>query len=120
MAVFLYSGFLFWLSSLPASPEFVVYPDKILHFAAYFLYALLLWKALSGTSLVTQKWQSLIVVALIASGFAASDELHQSFVAGRNASIYDWFADVAGILGMLTLRIIRVKWRGDAVRYEPI
>lgn len=30
--------------------------------------------------------------------YAASDEVHQSFVPGRNASITDWAADAVGIL----------------------
>ena len=31
-------------------------------------------------------------------GYAASDEIHQSFVPGRDASIMDWAADAVGIL----------------------
>lgn len=30
--------------------------------------------------------------------YAASDEVHQSFVPGRAASVMDWIADAAGIL----------------------
>lgn len=30
--------------------------------------------------------------------YAASDEIHQSFVPGREASIFDWMADAVGIL----------------------
>jgi len=32
------------------------------------------------------------------SVYAASDEVHQSFVPGREMSILDWLADAAGIL----------------------
>lgn len=30
--------------------------------------------------------------------YAASDEMHQSFIPGRDANIMDWLADAAGIL----------------------
>jgi len=29
--------------------------------------------------------------------FAASDEIHQAFVPGRETDVMDWLADVAGI-----------------------
>lgn len=118
--VLLYSSFLFWLSSMPATPGLQHYPDKVLHFLAYFAYAYLLSLAITRHGLFRIEWHRLLVVAILAAAYAATDEFHQAFVPGRHASVYDWFADVAGILGMLTLRIFRVKWRGNAVRYEPI
>ena len=36
----------------------------------------------------------------IASAYAASDEWHQSFVAGRDSDLFDWVADSIGaVLG---------------------
>lgn len=30
--------------------------------------------------------------------YAATDEIHQAFVPGRDANLMDWIADIAGIL----------------------
>jgi VanZ family protein len=51
-----------------------------------------------------------LLAFLIASGYAATDELHQSFVEGRHASVLDWAIDSAGA-GIVALRL-----RGAALR----
>lgn len=119
--VILYAGLIFALSSLSAVPEIPEKSDKILHFFEYFFFAFLLCRAFGRERLWTLESRRFLIVALIGSLYAASDELHQSYVPGRYASIYDWFADVAGILGMLTLMVIRLKWRGSGRQsYETI
>jgi VanZ family protein len=119
--VILYAGVIFALSSLSAVMEMPKESDKILHFLEYFFFAFLLWRAFARERLWTLESGRFIMVALIGSLYAASDEIHQSYVPGRYASIYDWFADVAGILGMLTLLVIRLKWRGSGRQsYETI
>ncbi len=35
--------------------------------------------------------------------YAASDEIHQSFIAGRHARLLDWMADLVGILIVVAL-----------------
>jgi len=109
--VILYAGVIFAFSSLPTVPELPQKSDKILHFLEYFLLAFLLWRVLARERFWTLESERALAIVLIGSAYAAFDEIHQSFVPGRYASIYDWFADVAGILGMLTLMIIRLKWR---------
>ena len=117
----LFAGFIFALSSLSAIPEMPKKSDKILHFLEYFFLALLLWRAFACERFWTLESGRVIAVVLIGCLYAASDEIHQSYVPGRFASIYDWFADVAGILGMLTLMVIRLKWRGSGRQsYETI
>jgi VanZ family protein len=116
--VVLFAGLIFWLSSLTGVPRLGGWSDKLFHFAEYFLFALLLWRALTAEHRGTVDLRRALGVLLIGSVYAASDEVHQSLVPGRYASIYDWFADVAGILGMITLMISRVKWRGGAVNYH--
>lgn len=109
------------LSSLSAVPEMPKKSDKIVHFLEYFLFGFLLWRAVARDRFWAMESGRFLIVLLIGSLYAASDEIHQSYVPGRYASIYDWFADVAGILGMLTLMVIRLKWRGsDRQRYETI
>jgi hypothetical protein len=119
--VILYAAGIFALSSLTAVPEMPKKSDKILHFLEYSLFAFLLWRALARDRIGTLERGRVLIVVLIGSLYAATDEIHQSYVPGRYASIYDWFADVAGILGMLTLMVIRLKWRGsDRQSYETI
>ena len=122
MPVILFAAVIFWFSSRTGVPRLPGPTDKILHFVEYFIFALLLWRALAGSLTAEFTFRRAVAVFLIASLYALSDEVHQSFVPGRYASIYDWFADVAGILGMITLMISRVKWRGRAVNdhYEKI
>ena len=66
---------------------------KLVHFAEYALLAFLWWRALVGR---TASASAALAALLIASAYAASDEYHQSFVAGRHASAVDWAIDVAG------------------------
>lgn len=47
-----------------------------------------------------------MITMLFVSVFGALDEVHQSFVPGRFASIYDFYADlVGGGIGVLLVRI---------------
>ena len=119
LPVIFYAGIIFALSSLSAVPEMPKRSDKILHFLDFFFFAFLLWRAVVRDRPWTLEISRFLTVVLIGSLYAATDELHQSYVPGRYASIYDWFADVAGILGMLTLMVIGLKWRGSGrQRYE--
>jgi VanZ family protein len=112
-----YAAVIFWLSSIPPIQTGPSYADKIFHFTEYFIFAFLLLKAFTKR-LVQGK--DAIAPLLIGAIYAATDELHQAFVPGRTPSVFDWIADVAGILGMLTLMFISLKWRGKAVKYETV
>ncbi|MEJ0088912.1 MAG: VanZ family protein [Limisphaerales bacterium] len=76
------------------------------HLTEYALLALLVWRALHLTKNKLPRWSwpkvggTLLVVFL----FAASDEVHQSFVPTRTAQVSDVFIDMAGsALGLLFL-----------------
>ena len=99
----LYSAFIFYQSSMAHVPGAEHFPDKFLHFVGYFAYAFLLWRALVQDSTRTYTWKRNAIIFIVCALYAASDEFHQSFVPGRDCSIYDWFADVAGIIAMITL-----------------
>jgi VanZ family protein len=70
--------------------------DKILHLIAYFVYTILLMIYLNGNFDLT-KGKILLITFGIATVFAISDEIHQSFIPGRTASVYDFLADLIGI-----------------------
>jgi VanZ family protein len=66
---------------------------KLVHFAQYALLAFLWWRALAQR---TDQAPAVLAALLITSAYAASDEYHQGFVAGRHASPIDWLIDTAG------------------------
>ena len=116
----LYAGFIFWLSSVSHVPTGPENSDKVFHFFEYFLFATLLWRAFRSAHFRRHRIQRALVVFLVGAVYAATDEFHQLFVPGRTSSVFDWMADVAGIIGMLTLMLIAVKWRGTTFDYDSI
>lgn len=91
MALLLIGG-LFYLGRLPVAVGLLAEPwDKVVHASLFAVIAILL--ALSrkqGT------WRWLVASVMLASGVGALDELHQHFLPGRNADIYDFAADFLG------------------------
>lgn len=81
-------------------PDFgLTIEDKIVHFFIFTCYGLCTELALSSFGL--KKKPIIILTIIIGLFFGASDEIHQSFVPGRDCSIFDWFADCLGILTSL-------------------
>src|ERR671917_2805503 len=66
---------------------------KLVHFAEYALLCFLWWRALAA---VTTPERAALWAFLIASGYAVTDEYHQTFVEGRHGSALDWAIDSAG------------------------
>jgi VanZ family protein len=85
---------------------------KLVHFAEYALLCALWWRALrdrvSGDA-------ALAVAVAITSVYAATDELHQSFVSGRHGTPVDWLIDTAGAL---TAALLIRRW--DRSRRERV
>ncbi len=66
---------------------------KLIHFDEYALLCFLWWRALAT---VTNPRRAALYAFLIASGYALTDEFHQSFVEGRHGTPVDWLIDSAG------------------------
>jgi VanZ family protein len=80
---------------------------KLIHFAEYALLTFLWWRALAT---VTTPGRAALFAFLISSGYAATDEYHQTFVEGRHGSPIDWAIDSAGAAAVaLKLRTVRVR-----------
>jgi VanZ family protein len=99
---------LFIGTTLPSAKyaDFFEISDKIKHFSAYSILAILL-----GLNLYFQeKWKSLSLFHLnytfiICGIYGILDELHQLFVPNRSAEVLDWVADILGtILGIILVR----------------
>lgn len=72
----------------------VGYRDKIVHFGAYAVLAILV--ATAWASRVGHLgWSALVCLVLVLTIYGAFDEISQPPF-GRNCNIYDWLADVAG------------------------
>jgi len=95
-ATLAYAVLIFWLSSepdpLPALTERLW--DKGIHFAEYGTLGALLLASLRASGVAPRR--ALVVAALLASLYGASDEVHQAFVPQRDADVRDWAADTLG------------------------
>lgn len=97
-------------SKLPL-PDSVVFPgaDKILHAFAFgcFAFAFSYW--LDGGMWKSKPAACILIVCIAAACYGASDEIHQIFVPGRDASVYDWIADCTGALAASLVRAALVR-----------
>jgi len=71
---------------------------KFAHAAEYGILTALLFNALQIH--IRRKPHALVVTALAATVFASSDEWHQTFVPGRDASLRDLGIDALGVVGV--------------------
>ena len=98
-------GVIFALSAQPSLDSGLGAIDqigrKLIHFGEYALLCFLWWRALAS---VTTPRRAALLAFLITSGYAVTDELHQTFVDGRHGNALDWLIDSAGA-GLVALRL---------------
>ncbi len=103
---------LFILSNVEYSivPELsLTFVDKIAHFIAFFVYTVFVIIAIAPYASSKRK---LIKLSIAWSAFyGVFDEVHQYYVPGRDCNIYDWFADLAGVILAIVLlkHILKLK-----------
>jgi len=93
LPIVFWCGLIFYLSSLPVPPPtgnffFDIVLPNLAHLAEYALLFTLLWRA-------SKSFPFSLFLAIL---YAFSDELHQSFVPTRTASINDILVDILGVL----------------------
>jgi VanZ family protein len=93
LPVYVYFVLIFVLSSFPIQVK--AGTDKILHFIEYFLMGFLIARSLL-LSWSLSRWQGILIAGLIGGFLGAVDEIHQYFVPGRFASVYDASVDFLG------------------------
>ena len=90
-------GVIFVLSAQPSLDSGLGAVDligrKLIHFAEYALLCFLWWRALVT---ITTPRRAALLAFLLASGYALTDEYHQTFVDGRHGTPVDWLIDSAG------------------------
>jgi len=91
----LYMGLIFLFSSFPPPMELpsFSFADKLAHLLEYGLLASLIYFALGKSQANTHP---VFVPFLIAFLYGLSDEVHQYFIPGRDADVFDAVADAVG------------------------
>lgn len=84
-------------STLPLPPTPFIGVDKIAHLIAYAALAFAV-ALLFPLSWWEKPFSTAIFAISIASFYGITDEIHQHFVPGRDASIADWVADTLGAI----------------------
>ncbi len=90
--------FIFWQSSNSGLIEAPLFPydDKVMHFLAYGLLSILALRDLQEEKPFWSTSKIRLIAVLFSSLYGLSDEVHQSFVPERFASIGDFIADCFG------------------------
>lgn len=78
---------------------------KLIHFGEYALLCFLWWRVFVRHA---DARRAALIALVVTSAYAATDELHQTFVEGRHGSPIDWAIDTAGAATAATL----VRTRG--------
>ncbi len=110
-AVILAIWFLSSQSTLPV-PQAVFGMDKVAHFIAYAVLSFSVSLCFPQESFRKAFWRTAVAIFLITVLYGALDEFHQSFVPGRDTSVWDWLADVVGAgVGVIGSWLINIRKR---------
>jgi len=106
--------------ALSAQPGLTFAPDagidlvirKAGHVAFFAILALLTWRAVARTTTSRRPWTWALGMTV---AYAVTDELHQAFVAQREASVHDVALDAVGaVIAVLALEIVGTTRRRRA------
>lgn len=105
------AALIFYLSHQTELPgPLTPFPDWVAHGVEYGFFTLTLAYATTRGFARGLRARSRVAAAVfIASLYGVSDELHQSFVPGRDPAVLDWLADTVGALIMAC--VILASWR---------
>lgn len=109
-----YMALIFYISSIPGPIRYELPygADKVLHLFEYALLGFILSLCLKGSG----KRSSILFAWLIASLYGLSDEIHQSFVPGREASLADFLSDCTG--GLIGAKLSQLIYNRNHLRSE--
>ena len=99
---------IFFLSHQSDPPGVEVVPNYIVHFFEYGFFGLAVLLGVTSTFSKRLIARRALITVLIASLYGATDEFHQSFIPGREASFQDLVADTLGAV-VFTIAIYLVK-----------
>lgn len=109
--VIAFAFLIFIISSLTISLEKDPFPlfDKVAHVSEYAIFAMLVFRALSGTLRRTDFLCIALLTVIISVGYGLGDELHQYFVPVRHADARDILADGLGAVVAVTAMFFKRK-----------
>jgi len=94
---------IFILSSIPGltpPPLGFAWQDKFYHFLEYSILSLVLFAAFRSTARKAWRKNAHWLTIVVALFYAATDEVHQTFVRNRNGDFWDWVADGVGVIAV--------------------
>ena len=71
--------------------------DKLYHALGYFIFGVCLGMFFTGIRSDSPMRRTRLLTLLTGAIYAATDEIHQYFVPGRQCDIFDWVADLLGV-----------------------
>ena len=87
---------IFAVSSITLPASVAVIPDWSTHGSAYALLSLLCCRALAGGLGAPLRRKDALLAVVLCAAYGATDEVHQHFVPGRQATVADLAKDVVG------------------------
>lgn len=98
LTVLIWMGVIFYFSSLPGEDIPALFPlqDIVFHAMVYAALAYLFIRALKNTCPKLSMRKLIFFTVVFGIIYGLTDEFHQSFVPGRNASFSDLFIDTVG------------------------
>ena len=117
VALVLYWPAIFIGTHIPQIPRWVgqmAISDKTLHFVAYLLLSFLLWFAVNPAKKVNWRKPAVWWILFAVVWYGVIDEWLQKYV-GRNADVYDFFADLAGAITGLAILTFVNFWPASLV-----
>lgn len=114
LAVVLWAGLIFFLSSLsdPPGTTSAEWPSNLAHMVLFGVLALLILRVLRAWSQDRPLLPLALVAWLLAVAYGVSDEWHQSFVPNRDVSALDAAFDALG--AAIALIIVLVIWGAES------
>lgn len=107
LPVLLWMLVIFYFSSVPGDdlPQFFAFQDILFHLVAYIILVYFFTRALRKTNPLFIPRKVIYLAVVFGVTYGASDEFHQFFVSGRNASLADLLIDSLGsLIGSLIYR----------------
>jgi VanZ family protein len=109
--VLAYVAVIFTLSAQPnlQPPFHFNNSDKYCHMLEYGGLGFLLSRAIRAAARLRLAHVAALVVTGLGAAIGAADEMFQSYIPGRDSSLHDWTADVAGLLLVQLLYLLFTK-----------
>lgn len=114
----LWAIIIFIASSIPAAklPNFTqTLNDKLIHGTIFFIFGLLVYRALEPRQIAEKiEWSRLLIATSAVIVYGVIDEIHQGFVPGRTVDLLDALADAVG--GLLAALVIYLRFSSKSPR----